>query len=600
MNSPETKTVSHIKIERRVVDVCGDYDLEADERTLDGVVEVMAGLQESMRAVHLDWQALMVSNRAELERLAAPHVDEINKARREIGQPEVDLKKIDTRFLLGLAEPDWESEMPHEPTVDEKANGVTIEEVAQRWENFKNNHPDLADNLEDWYMYRVKLQQLREDERLMEQFDDNIRGERMAATRAAAVFWQAKDREAAISREIADMRERAIRSGRELTTRERRRIATLEKRLDSVGEGIDIPSGCSKEGFLAEVMRLQVLRQKRELDSGLLRTSQMQEIIDQSLPAMVRGEPVLFVGETGGAKTALAEYISKNLLGVDPEFISAYGDVNSYQIIGKQELTAESGQTESTFVPGPIVRAMEQGKPLILDEINAMPPEILKRLNKIMQLRPGDRFSIQEDSGRVVTVAKGFCIIATANEKSKRYKGVDSLSAEFKNRFSANTYRVRYPDHAAGYDEFPRENAQLAMAAIATERGELPPEISEREFDNFVRAARLSQQIFAGTNGEEYDRFVDTDRIVDGLPGLEDTVIAPRTMVDILRSVVESRGAVSLPQKCETFLDGVENPNDRKVLYNILKYHNLLPMPPEEIADDLSLRKRWQYTIMRR
>ena len=74
--------------------------------------------------------------------------------------------------------------------------------------------------------------------------------------------------------------------------------------------------------------------------------------------------------------------------------------------------------------------------------------------------------SVQEDSGRIVEVHPGFCIIATANEKSKRYKGVDDLSVEFQNRFGANINRVRYPDHDKSYGEYPRENAQLAMPSF--------------------------------------------------------------------------------------------------------------------------------------
>ena len=151
------------------------------------------------------------------------------------------------------------------------------------------------------------------------------------------------------------------------------------------------------------------------------------------------------------------------------------------------------------------------------------------------------------------------------------------MSVEFQNRFGANINRVRYPDHDKSYGEYPRENAQLAMAAVATERGELPPEIDERYFEDFVRAARLSQQVFSGTNGEGYNQFIDTDKLVDDRTGLEETVLAPRTMVDILRKVAGSYGVVSLKRACQTFLDGIKNPNDRKVMHHILKYHDLLP-----------------------
>lgn len=574
MHTAETKPViTELHLEPSVLETY--YAPDAADRTVEGVVELMTGLRESMQAVRSDWRTAVAGDRQLLEQLAAPHVERINASRRKDHpeEPDIAVSKISENFLLGLAEPDWEGRMPRD----------TSEEELRRWEDFKNEHPDVADNLEDWYMYHAKLHELRNDTGLMERFDEEYRGEQMAATRAAAEFLRAQDRKDEITGRMVSLRAKAVKMGRPLTAGERRKIAEWQKQLSEVDDNIDIPPNSSKERFLEEVTRLQVREWKRQLDSGLLMTEQMQTIIDETLPAMVRGEPTLFVGETGGAKTALAEYMVQTYFGVDPEFVSAYGDVNSYQLMGKQELREENGASVSEFVPGPVIRAMEQGKPLILDEINAMPSELLKRLNKIMQLRPGDRFTVQEDSGKVVEVQPGFCIIATANEKSKRYKGVDDLSVEFQNRFGANINRVRYPDYDKGYDEYPRENAQLAMATVATQRGELPPDIDEGDFENFVRAARLSQQIFSGTNGEGYNQFIDTEKMVDDRPGLEETVLAPRTMVDILHKVAGSYGTVSLKRACQTFLDGIKNPNDRQVMHHILEYHDLLP---EEMLGD--------------
>ena len=470
MNITEPQPITtELRLERRVLE--SYYAPDAADRTTDGVVELMAGLQESMQAVRADWRTAAAGDRQYLERLAAPHIARINESRRQtnLEEPDIQASEVGENFLLGLAEPNWEEYMPRD----------TSDEELQRWEAFKDEHPDVADNLEDWYMCHAKLHELREDAGLMERFDEEYRGEQMAATRAAAEFLRAQSRKQDISEQMANIRAKAAKTDRPLTAGERRRIAALQKQLSEVDENIEIPPNSSKENFLEEVTRLQVREWKRQLDSGLLMTEQMQTIIDETLPAMMRGEPTLFIGETGGAKTALAEYMARRYCGVEPEFISAYGDVNSYQLMGKQELREKNGASISEFVPGPIIRAMEQGKPLILDEINAMPPELLKRLNKIMQLRPGDKFTVQEDSGRIVEVHPGFCIIATANEKSKRYKGVDDLSVEFQNRFGANINRVRYPDHDKSYGEYPRENAQLAMAAVATERGELPPEMAK-------------------------------------------------------------------------------------------------------------------------
>lgn len=315
---------AELRLERRVSE--SYYTPDMADRTVDGVVELMAGLQESMQAVRADWRAMVASDRQSLEELAAPHIACINESRRQ----------------------------------------TNLEEL-QRWETFKDEHPDVADNLEDWYMCHAKLHELRKDAGLMERFDEEYRGEQMAATRAAAEFLRAQSRKQDISEQMAKLRSQAAKTGRLLTMGERRRMAALQKQLSEVDENIEIPPNSSKEQFLKEVTRLQVREWKRQLDSGLLMTEQMQTIIDETLPAMMRGEPTLFIGETGGAKTALAEYMARRYCGVEPEFVSAYGDVNSYQLIGKQELREKNGASISEFVPGPIIRAMEQGKPLILD-----------------------------------------------------------------------------------------------------------------------------------------------------------------------------------------------------------------------------------------
>ena len=263
MNKTEINpTSTELRLEPRVLETY--YTPDAADRTVEGVVELMTDLQASMQAVRADWRMTAAENRQ----------------------------------LEQLVEPNWEEQMPRD----------TSKEEIERWEGFKNEHPDLADNLEEWYMCYAKLHELRKDAVLMEQFDEGYRGEQMAATRAAAEFLRAQGRKGEISERMADLRARAAKTDRSLTASKRRKIAALQKQLSEADKNISIPPNSSKEQFLEEVTRLQVREWKRQLDSGLLMTEQMQTIIDETLPAMMRGEPTLFVGETGGAKTAMAQY----------------------------------------------------------------------------------------------------------------------------------------------------------------------------------------------------------------------------------------------------------------------------------------------------
>ena len=224
---------------------------------------------------------------------------------------------------------------------------------------------------------------------------------------------------------------------------------------------------------------------------------------------------------------------------------------------------------------------MERGAPLILDEINAGTPELLKRFNIIMQLRPGDHFTIQEDSGKQVVVQQGFCVIATANEKSARYKGVDVMSAEFKNRFGVNVRRVSYPDSDIVFGQLPTDNIALAEAALADDIGELTVDLPGEQLEAFVKVAHASQKIFTGNYGEgraaqDIRGFIPQDRLADNKPGLDDTVLSPRMMVAILEQVRDGTGRVDLTDILSNWVKGIEKPNDRAVMTQLLGNHTFI------------------------
>ncbi|MEJ6489934.1 AAA family ATPase [Leucobacter sp. USCH14] len=365
---------------------------------------------------------------------------------------------------------------------------------------------------------------------------------------------------------------RAVQSGRPLTASESDRVRELRARRPDETWMSSIDTVERRDAVLEALGTLRIREARQQLRDGLLQTAQMRGIIREAVPALRQGDPVLLVGETGGAKTALAEHLARAGLGREPELVSGYGDIMSAQVIGTHELRAEAGATVSVFTPGPLLRAMHEGRPVILDEVNAMPPEFLKRLNRILQLRPGDSLNVQENAGRPVTIAPGFAILATANEQTPhRYRGLDRLSAELVNRFGANAYRVHYPDTGCDYAAFPAENGLLAVAAVTDRHGALPDHLPPDALIRAARAAFISQQVFAGEHGAGFADYVSSEREIDGRPGLEESVIAPRTLVAILRKVAGSAGEIDLDRAFTRFVEGIMHREDRRVLALILE-----------------------------
>lgn len=312
----------------------GNYEPDAYERTLDGYIELLTDLKETQRALAADFMLMVLGDRALLEHWAEPHIQAMNTQRKPDDQ--IDITAVSERFLVGIAQPAWQQYFP-------KPEGDPEDGEAE-WDEFTCQFDEpMQDNLEVLRELHAKIDILGNDEKLMGEFAER-QGEQVELVRAVTSWRKQEQGKQRLAADIAALRQRASQSGRQLTRRERQRLTTLQSELDNYPEP-DIQYDTQKEAFIAELDRLMRRDDKRELERGLLMTDQMQQIINESLPSLCRGEPALFVGETGGAKTALAEYIARELMGKEPEFISAYGDVNSYQLMGKSELTAEKSES---------------------------------------------------------------------------------------------------------------------------------------------------------------------------------------------------------------------------------------------------------------
>ncbi|MGO2138821.1 MAG: AAA family ATPase [Leucobacter sp.] len=379
----------------------------------------------------------------------------------------------------------------------------------------------------------------------------------------------------------------AARRSRSLTRVEQATIAASGERVPAGGasaalapqatQELDAEPDAVPDAVLDAVLQIRIRQARRELETGLMLNAQMRELIAAATPAVLTGAPILLIGETGGAKTALAEHLA-GLGGEAHEFVSGYGDITGAQIIGAHELRASGGATVTEFAPGPLLRAMQRGVPIILDEINAMPPEFLKRLNRILQLRPGARFAVQEQPGLTIEIASGFVVLATANEYAPhRYRGIEPLSAELVNRFGSGTFRVHYPDAEGDISDVPAENLLLAAAVVSAPDGSLPQGLGIADLTPLARAAFISQQVFVGSPDAALERYRGTEREFDDEPGLAETVIAPRTLAAVLEGVMLQGGATALTGALERFTAGVMHAADRAVLRLILAGQGLLP-----------------------
>jgi MoxR-like ATPase len=88
-------------------------------------------------------------------------------------------------------------------------------------------------------------------------------------------------------------------------------------------------------------------------------------------------------------------------------------------------------QVQGRYVLGAMYKAMTEGKPLIIDEANAITPEVLIAFNDLLTKKPGDIIQTRTDSGDI-QVKDGYCVIWTGNTgeryKQARYNDMDPAS----------------------------------------------------------------------------------------------------------------------------------------------------------------------------
>jgi len=100
---------------------------------------------------------------------------------------------------------------------------------------------------------------------------------------------------------------------------------------------------------------------------------------------------------------------------------------------------------ETRFFKGPVIKAMERGAVLLLDEIDLGNPAKIMCLQSILE---GKGYFIKK-TGEFVTPAAGFTVVATGNTKGKgsddgRFIGTNVLNEAFLERFPV-TFEQEYP-----------------------------------------------------------------------------------------------------------------------------------------------------------
>ena len=343
---------------------------------------------------------------------------------------------------------------------------------------------------------------------------------------------------------------------------------TIMRKYDLIQERARemISRSLSDDEVYYESKRRVLLEYRRQLLSdGFVETPGVKNEVIRILSHLQLGIPVLLRGHLGAGKTEVALHVSRRYFGGEPEFISGSEEATKYDIYGRTQIGVRpeeekvrefksrmdeylrmnptagkkeikdierqyyetivvKGLTTSFFQYGPLVRAIRQGKPLVIDEMDGIPHSIIMRLNHVLTRRPGDVIKVQESGDEEILVKNGFCVIATGNIKSFRYKR-EELDAAFLSRWWSDD--ITYPSQ--------KETYEILVASLLDRRGNLQVSGME-DLDDLKRltfAASEIQKIFTGEQLDYLGEGADAARKIPA--SLKKSVLSLRHLWNIVR-----------------------------------------------------------------
>ena len=323
----------------------------------------------------------------------------------------------------------------------------------------------------------------------------------------------------------------------------------------------------SPEAFIGLHLKELKAYKKQIEQGGIVVTPYVQAVKEDIVSHLHISKPVFVSGHLGSGKTELAIHIAKELTGKDPLIISGAEDTSLSELYGHQVLRAKEldlsafdqynhevelkfeewkeankaslskikdeeekrmkinqahdrilqlyltqfqSATTSGFLLGKVYQAMKEGRVLILDEVNAIPHEVLISMNHILTRKPGDSIDIQQYNGEEVAVAQGFAVIATGNLNTasvgKVYIGRKELDLAWRNRFYEKQYDYLPQSTEGSYTEVKADDEQfhLMLTQLMDSKGALRlPEGGVRKLWNLAKAAKSFQDIFSGKRSAE-------------------------------------------------------------------------------------------------
>ncbi len=156
-----------------------------------------------------------------------------------------------------------------------------------------------------------------------------------------------------------------------------------------------------------------------------------QRLIETAVATLVTDRALLLLGVPGTAKSWVSEHLAAAISGSSRRMIQCTAGTDENQIRygwNYAQLLAK-GPSRAALVPTPLMRAMEEGTIVRLEELTRMGSDVQDTLITVLS----EKTLPIPELDTAVDAQRGFNVIATANNRDK---GVNELSSALKRRFN--------------------------------------------------------------------------------------------------------------------------------------------------------------------
>ncbi len=213
-----------------------------------------------------------------------------------------------------------------------------------------------------------------------------------------------------------------------------------------------------------------------------------RRLIELAVATLATDRALLLLGVPGTAKTWVSEHLAAAISGDSTRLVQGTSGTPEEAIRygwNYARLLAE-GPSRAALVPSPVMRAMEAGTLVRIEELTRIPSDVQDALITALSEKS---LPIPELDAEV-QARKGFNVIATANDRDK---GVNELSAALKRRF--NVVVLPLPDDPEEEVAIVRRRVEQLGAAL-----ELPAEVEAT--DEIRRVVTVFRELRGGVTSD--------------------------------------------------------------------------------------------------